>query len=137
MNDACKDLGGRFAEKIVKNEYSAAREFLAPWLRESFSEEELKSLIQSASQELPAPGAFTLDGNSCTLNDLEVDEYSPPTKSLPPEITSANFRQWMVIEFKPDPKLETGYDACFDLWMALVEMNGAMKIGYMKPAGAD
>ncbi len=136
MNEAHKTLAGDFARKIINRDYRGARELLAPWLRDALSEADLKSVIEDASKELPFPGAFSLDSNSCTLDDLEVDPYSPPTKPLPPQITPENFRQWMVIEFKPDPELETGYDACFDLWMALVDLDG-LKIGYLEPAGAD
>ncbi|HMD07214.1 MAG TPA: hypothetical protein VKH63_06735 [Candidatus Acidoferrum sp.] len=109
MEQAYSDIGGKFAGRIIEGDYAAAREFLAPWLHDSISEKELQSIIQNATQELPPPGAFSLDGNSCTFDELEVDEYSPPTKPLAPQITAENFRKWMVIEFQPDPELETGY----------------------------
>jgi hypothetical protein len=137
ITEACKNAAAGFAEQIIKCDYSAARDFLAPWLRESISEDNLKSITQAASQELPPPGAFSLDGNSSMLEDLVVDDYDPPTKPLSPQITTENFRKWMVIQFAPDPELETGYDACFDLWVAMVELNGVTKIGYLETTGAD
>ncbi|HKO05787.1 MAG TPA: hypothetical protein VJW51_13610 [Candidatus Acidoferrales bacterium] len=137
MEAAFRETGEKFAQKIIGREFDEAREILAPWLRNSISAEQLESIIREGCRELPPPALFDVDGNSCTLDDLEVDEHSPPTKPLPPEITNQNFRKWMVIQFLPDPEEETGYDACFDLWMALVEVDGALKIGYLEATGAD
>jgi hypothetical protein len=137
MEAAFVEIGSRFAEKVVAKDYDGAREFLAPWLRESVTAKALKSMVERALGDLPEPRRFELDGNSCQLEDLEVDESSPPTKPLSKEITSDNFRKWMCITFQPDPEEETGYDACFDLWMALVDVAGPLKIGYLEPTDPD
>jgi hypothetical protein len=137
MEKAFEEVGAQFAERIIRREFEPARDLLAPWLRGAINAEQLEAVVREGCGPLPAPGEFELDGNSCMLEDLEVDEFSPPTRPLPPEITNENFRKWMVIQFKPDPAQETGYDACFDLWMALVDVDGALKIGYMEATGAD
>jgi hypothetical protein len=137
MEKAFEEVADQFAQKIVSGEFEPAREYLAPWLRNSISAAQLETIIREGHKELPPPAQFDIDGNSCGLEDLEVDEHSPPTRPLPPEITDQNYRKWMVIQFKPDPEQETGYDACFDLWMALVEVDGALKIGYLEATGAD
>jgi hypothetical protein len=110
---------------------------LAPWLQADFSPERLKRTLDPRYDGMPAPKEFTLDGNSCGLEDLEPNEFGPLTQPLPFEITKENYRKWMVIEFKPDPGENTGFDACLDLWMAVVEISGALKIGYFEPADPD
>jgi len=137
MEKEFEEIGGEFAQRIIRREFEPARELLAPWLRNAINAEQLESVIREGCGELPPPGEFELDANSCGLEDLEVDESSPPTRPLPPEITPENYRKWMVIQFKPDPEQETGYYACFDLWMALVEVDGALRIGYLEATGAD
>jgi hypothetical protein len=137
MEAAFAEVGTGFAEKIIARDYDAAREFLAPWLREIITAKELKTMVEQALGDLPNPARFELDGNSCGLEDLEVDEYSPPTKPLPKQITNDNYRKWMCITLQPDPEENSGYDACFDLWMALVDVSGSLKIGYLEPTDPD
>ena len=137
MEKAYEEFAGQFAQRIVRKEYESARELLAPWLHDTVSAVQLEEMVRENCKELPAPAEFDVDSNSCGLEDLTVDPHSPPTRPLPGEITPQNYRQWMVIQFKPAEDDETGYDACFDLWMALVEVNGALKIGYLEAAGAD
>ena len=137
MEEAFSNLGAGFAKQIIAGDFAVARSFLAPWLQAVMTADDLKAMMAEARADLPAPAQFDLDSNSCQLEDLEVDEYSPPTKPLPGEITNDNFRKWMCIQFQPDPEAETGYDACFDLWMALVDVGGSLKIGYLEPTGAD
>jgi hypothetical protein len=106
-------------------------------LEKDFSLARLKSIIDPRYEDMPAPAEFTLDGNSCTLADLEPTDFGLPSQALPAKINDNNFRKWMVIEFQPDPEQETGYDACLDLWMAVVDVGGEMKIGYYEPADPD
>jgi len=137
MEKAVEEMAGQFAQRIIRREYDSARDLLAPWLRDTVSAAQLEAMVGEAHKDLPPPGDFELDSNSCGLEDLEVDEFSPPTRPLPAEITEQNFRQWMVIQFKPDPASDSPYNASFDLWMAVVELGGAAKIGYMEAADAD
>ncbi|HMD30934.1 MAG TPA: hypothetical protein VKG84_03415 [Candidatus Acidoferrales bacterium] len=127
MEKAFQEVGDQFAEKIIRGEFDAARSLLAPWLESAISAKQLETIVREGQGKQPAPAEFELDSNSCELEDLEVDENSPPTHALPAEITKANFRQWMVIQFNDS----------FDLWMALVEVSGALKIGYLEAASAN
>ena len=137
MEAAFEELGSQFAAAVIAGDYDAAHKFLAPWLQASLPPGEMKAMVQRALGDLPDPVKFKLDGNSCALTDLEPTEYSPPTNPLSAEITEANYRKWMVITFEPDSEEQTGYDACLDLWMALVEVKGALRIGYLEPADPD
>jgi hypothetical protein len=137
MEKAFEEVVGQFAQRIIAKDYESARELLAPWLREATTAAQLESIVREGCKDLPEPAEFEVDSNSCGLEDLTVDEHSPPTRPLPPEITPQNYRQWMVIQFKPAADDESGYDACFDLWIALVEVDGALKAGYLEAASAD
>jgi len=137
MEKAFEDFARQFAERIVRGEYESAREFLAPWLRNAVSAEQLETIVREGRGENPAPARFDFDENESGLEDLQVDPSSPPTRPLPAEITAQNYRLWMVIQFEPDPDANTGYDTSFDLWMAVVDVDGALKIGYLEAANAD
>jgi hypothetical protein len=137
MDTAFEDVAGQFARRIIQKDYESARELLAPWLRDTVTAAQLESMVHEHCKDLPAPAEFEVDSNSCGLEDLTVDANSPPTRSLPPEITPQNYRQWMVIQLKPAADDDSGYDACFDLWIALVEVDGAPKIGYLEAAQTE
>lgn len=137
MEDSFKELGGRFARSVIDQDFPSACACLAPWLEKDFSPARLKAILEPRYEGMPAPAEFSVDGNSCTLADLEPTDFGAPSQALPSEINDANYRKWMVIEFKPNPEEETGFDACLDLWMAVVEVGGAMKIGYFEPADPD
>lgn len=137
MDKAFREIGDRFAQSIIGRDVESARACLAPWLSARFSKTELDTILQPRYEEMPRPAEFTMDGNSCTLGDLEPTDYGTPSQPLPAEITNENFRKWMVIEFHPDPKAETGFDACFDLWMAVVDVGGKMMVGYYEAADPD
>jgi hypothetical protein len=137
MEEAFQEIGSRFARSIIGHDLESARSCLAPWLSSKFSAEQMDAVLQPRYEDMPSPAVFTLDGNSSTLADLEPTEGGVPTVPLPSEITGENFRKWMVIEFHPDPKQETGFDACFDLWMAVVSVEGKMMVGYYEAADPD
>ena len=136
MEKAFEDLGSRFARSVIAKDMQSANQCLAPWLRADFFPAKLNAFVEPR-YEGPEPAQFSLDGNSCSLEDLEPERGGVPSQPLPPEITKENYRKWMVIEFKPDPNKNTGYDACVDLWMAVVEVEGTMKIGYLEAADPD
>jgi hypothetical protein len=137
MEKAFEDIGSRFARSVIARDLQSARDCLAPWLRADFSVAQLNAILEPRYEGMPEPAQFSLDGNSCSLDDLEPNDYGAPTQPLPSDITKENYRKWMVIEFKPDAEKNTSYDACLDLWMAVVEVEGAMKIGYLEAADPD
>jgi hypothetical protein len=49
------------------------------------------------------------------------------------EITASNLRQWMGIEFSPDPEGDSDPDCRLELWLIVVELEGAMRIGHLEP----
>jgi len=133
MDPAHKLLGRQFADKIIARDFSAARALLAPWLQDSMTSAALQGVIEERLTEmmeyaecktLTYPVGCDIDGNSCTLEDLQDDE------PFPPEVTPANFRKWMCLQFLADESV--AIDAWFDLWMALVEVDGKLAVGFFK-----
>lgn len=131
MKERMEDYAGQFASAIITHDYDAATVMLAPWLQAEIDPMMLKHLVHCAGCMLPPPRAFELDGNNCTLGQLRANAGLP----IPDEITFQNFLKWMCIQFLPDPA--TGHDACFDLWMVMVNLGGAPRIGYIEFAETD
>ena len=63
----------------------------------------------------------------------EFGAFGPPSIYIADEVTSANFRQWMSLEFTPDPDGESALDYCLRLWLIVVDVDGAMLIGHLEP----
>ena len=111
LEDAFKEVAGKSARSVIAQDARSARTCLAPWLEKDFSPARPKSIIEPRYEDMLAPAEFTLDGNSCTLADLEPTDLGP--------------------------EQDTGFDACLDLWMAVVDVGGEMKIGYYEATDPD
>jgi hypothetical protein len=135
----------RFARAIIARDYPAAHACFAEWLKRQVSEERLLAAIEKQLGEISEaaeldriiyPEDFSLSGNSCTLEDVREDRSElygiEPVCAVSPEMTEANFRRWMVIEFLPAADAEIDVDAWMDFWTAVVEVDGQYRIGYFE-----
>jgi hypothetical protein len=67
------------------------------------------------------------------LEDLrEPDPYGPPSAALPDEITPLNFRRWLNIQLAPEPSVHEEQNVCYDVWLAAVDHDGALRVGYFE-----
>jgi hypothetical protein len=136
MDQAHQNFGAEWAKAVTAKDFEKAHAMLASWLRNELSPTELKALLDGARQDLPEPARFELDSNSSTFEDLKEPEgYAPRSKPFDPGLTAENFRKWLCIEFKPTEDSE--FDACFDLWITIVEENGRLAVGYLEATDAD
>ena len=135
-------LAEDFAKSIVAQDFTAAHQFLASWLQAEMSPDDLKAAIEERLwemnghwelEELIYPADFMVSWNSSTLDSLkEVRDWREP-RQFSDELTTENFRQWMVIQFMPDENDErTEIDAWFDFWFVVAEVNGELKIGFFE-----
>ena len=90
----------------------------------------------------PYPSDFTVDWNPLAISELREHDspeyaYGRPYKRIPDEITEANFRKWMVIQFLPDEDAGIEFDAFYDFWFMLVEIDGRFRVGYYKIEDPD
>jgi hypothetical protein len=146
-------VGADFAQAVIDGDFKTAHALLAPWLRKQVTAKKLQSILDKerlADLELMD---FAMSGNDSTLEELrshyaeyhdddpdltlataeEFGAYGPPSIHIPNEVTPENFRQWMSLEFTPDPDNEAGLDYCLKVWVIVVESDGVMRIGHLKP----
>src|SRR5262249_22686444 len=122
--------GAAFAQAIVDGDFDAAHALLAPWLQRDVSPPVLRAVLTRELIDGTAPADFDVSGNSSTLDDLRehyrehhdddrsrtfasvesFGAWGPPSIHIADEITPQNFRQWMAIEFTPDPDGDSGLD---------------------------
>ena len=134
-----------FARAIIAEDYPAAHACFTGWLKRQVSEERLRAAIEKQLGEVAEaaeleriiyPEDFRVDGNSCTLADVRKDRSElygiEPVCEVSPEMTEANFRRWMVIEFLPAEGADIDVDAWMDFWAAVVEEDGQYGIGYFE-----
>ncbi|MBI3649642.1 MAG: hypothetical protein HY231_01190 [Acidobacteria bacterium] len=123
-------------------------------------EKEISEVCAAAElDELVYPETWSLDGNSSTVEELkephsyistrnsgwlgaERPNYSSAGDLLKPladEVTADNFRQWMCIQFMPTEEAQNDLDidAFLDFWMAVVEVDGQLQIGYFELEDPD
>jgi hypothetical protein len=146
-------IGADFATAVIENDFEAARACLAPWLQGQVDAKQLRSILRKEFIDDVEPADFAIGGNDSTLDDLrahyreyhednraltlatatEFGAFGPPSIHIADEVTPANFRQWMSIEFTPDPESESELDYCLRLWLIVVDVDGAMSIGHLEP----
>lgn len=136
-----------FAKTIVSQDIGKVHQYFAPWLQKVLSPDDFKTSLESELwatnevwelKELIYPADFSVSNNSCSLDDLKKPESWRQPRKFPDELTDENFRQWMVIQFLPDEDDERiEFDAWFDFWFALAEINDELKIGYFEFAEPD
>lgn len=148
MENRYLEFAADFARKIIIGEYFAAQKAFASWVQ--ISPEQLKEFIENELcemvevwefDEIIRPAKFRIGGGVSSIEDLrQPHTYSPEARSsenFPSEITEEHFRAWMVITFLPAEEQELDLDAWFDFWLALVEENDELKIGYFEITDAD
>ncbi len=143
MKKEYKTFARQFAASIIARDYLSAHSMFAPWLQREVSPSKLQEMIEAYLRELAEvwerdemvyPADCRIDSNPCSLQYLRSD-FTAGDMSVPDEVTDENFRQWLCIEFLPDADEE--FDACFDFWMGLVEIDGQHRVGFFDIADAD
>jgi hypothetical protein len=147
-------VASAFGQAVVDGDYKTAHAQLAPWLQREIPVETLKSVLTREMIDGIEPTDFNTSGNDTTLQDLRdgyaeyhendrsrtfstcdsFGEYGQPSIYIADEITPENYRQWMSIEFTPEEDNEAGIDYCLRLWIIVVKVDGAMKIGHLEPS---
>ncbi len=135
MEQRFQDFGAQLAQAIIARDFGAAHAMLAPWLQTRIGARELAGRL-AVPDGVPEPARFSLDSNKSTYEELRDSEGFPPrSEPFPPELTAGNFRLWMCIELMPEE--DSDWDACYDLWLAAVEVDGRLAVGYLEPSEAD
>jgi len=142
-----------FADAVIAGDFEAAHALLAPWLGKQVTPLQLQSLLEKARFADLELIDFALAGNDISLEHLrsgydeyykdeppvtlataeESGAYGPPSIRIADEVTPESFRQWMWLEFTPDPDNEAGLDYCLKVYLIVVESDGKMQIGHLEP----
>lgn len=119
-----------FAEAVIAADFKVAHALLAPWLQKKMTAAKLRAFVKEHLLDESAPADFQSSGNDSTLEELRgfVQE-----RDIPQAVTAENFRQWMMLDFTPDPDAGSTLDYNLRVWLIVVEIEGAMKIGYFEP----
>ena len=138
MESRCKDLCNKLAKCIVTRDFDGAHALLAPWLRSTLSPSAIERMVDAQNEGLVYPPlAWSLGEGILDLEDLRTpDPYGPPSQAISEEIQNENFRGWLHIQFVPDPAVHDEQNVCYDLWLAAVELEGKIVVGYLEAAEA-
>jgi hypothetical protein len=139
MTDDQQALCDAVGQAIVARDLAAVHALFAPWLQTALTPDAIGAQLDAQMAGLAHPPAsWSADEGLAELADLRTpDGYSPPTTGLPREITDANFRGWLSIQFRPDDAVEDEQNVCYDVWIAPVEPDGGLQIGYFEAAEAS
>ena len=138
MDANARILADALAQHVVDRNFAAARELFAPWLQARVAAAEFEGIMDRANEGLPPPRSWTLDENTVRLDELrETSRFRAPNAPMPAEVTNANYRGWICVQFVPDPDNEEGFDSCFDLWIAAVQDGPGCKVGHFLALGAS
>lgn len=141
MDPRFRRFGEQFSAAIIEQDYEAACALLAPWLRDTTPPARLRELIEDRVGEMHDewgveddlhPTEVDLDGNAA----IRVSHLAEEGDDLPHELTDANFRYWQCMQFQP-AEGSVEFDAYFDLWAALVDHGGELRVGYFRLCDPD
>jgi hypothetical protein len=130
---ACKDFSERFGAAVVAKDFAAVHRMLCAALRKKFTAKKLDALVATESKHSGPPDAFEFGDNNTTAAELREGRHEFPP--LPAHVTDANFRRWCCLQFLPVE--ESDSDACFAWWMAVIEEDRALKVGFFHILDAD
>ena len=122
----CEDLLRRFGAAVVAEDFAAVQKILCGPLRKKFTSKKLKELIANNTKHSGPPDAFDSSIGDSTIAELREGQGEFPP--LPTYVTAGNFRHWCCLEFLPAE--DSDVDSCFDLWMALIDEKGELRVGY-------
>jgi hypothetical protein len=111
------------AKRVVERNFTGAHALFAPWLQTTMSPTDIEHLVSEASAGTGSARTWTLDEGFLGVEDLGGSN----------EITAANYRGWLCIQFNPGEGHSGG---SFDLWLAAVEHDGDYRVGLIEAAEA-
>ena len=138
--------------------WACARGFQVGWAGKDDRGMQVRAILWSGSADdfldlqefLPAPWnvsqalALLVDGNRLRIlgtaqqavksggYEMNAGEV-PVIWEIDRAVTADTFRQWLCLDFTPDPDAGAGVDYCLRLWLIIVEIDGVMKVGHLEP----
>jgi hypothetical protein len=135
MDESYKEFGATLARAVIARDFAAVRELLAPWLRSAMAPAAVAEAVGLGDEATAIAPEYSVESNRRRYEQLkEPDGVPPRSHAFDPGLTADNFRQWMCVEFRPSDDSD---EVPFDLWMALVEVDGRLAVGYFERTEAD
>jgi hypothetical protein len=122
----CEEFARRFAATLVGEDFVSAQGMFCAALRKKYTPKKLKTLVAAESKHSGPPESFEYSDNNTTAAHLRVGGGDIP--ALPKHVTDRSFVRWCCLQFLPAE--ESDVDACFDFWMAVMEEDGELKVGF-------
>ena len=127
-----KEFAERFAGAITAHDLGAIHSMLAPALQKKRSPAKLETEIAGMSSHCGWPVRY----EGASFGGFRASDLrSGPEFRLPKSVSDAAFRNWMWVEFLPVE--ESDSDFAFKMGIAIVEAEGALKVGYYWMTASD
>ena len=140
MEPLIKEFGHTLAGKALERDWEGVRLLLAPWLtltteevQEFFESDYRETLKSSGVEEMHWPEVPYVSGNSSDLASLrEKKDWMQAARPIAPEVTEANFRQWMTIQLQCSEEQtdELDFDYFTELWLIVCQTPEGLRVGY-------
>jgi hypothetical protein len=146
VDDDVRVFGTDLGRKALGREWPAVHALLAPWLRASWTIEQVRQFFEDEYRatvdangaegthypEYPEPG---LDGNGFTKATQLREPISfagGKVRNVAPEVTDDNVRYWLKLQLQcSDAQMEKlGFDSFCEVWMAVVDTAEGLRVGY-------
>jgi hypothetical protein len=124
VDDDVRAFGTELGRMALGREWPAVHAMLAPWLRATWTIEQVR--------QYPEPG---LDGNGFTKATQLREPISfagGKVRNVAPEVTDNNIRYWLKLQLHcSDEQMEKlGFDSFCEAWMAVVDTAEGLRVGY-------
>src|SRR5437868_2538889 len=116
-----------FCHAIIIHDYHTAEQLLAPWIRAAMPAGGMKKIVRLARGDAPTPVEFEI-GPPEDDDPASIQDHMPEQD----EVTDDNFRGAYRLDFFPEEELGTDVVASYVFYVAVVEEDGELKIGYLE-----
>ncbi len=140
MQESVQQFGTTLAQKALDRDWEGVHSLLAPWLglstdgvREFFESDYRETLQANDVEGSHYPEVPYVSGNSSDLEFLrEKKDWMQAPRSIAPEVTPENFRQWMTLQLQCSEEQmdELGFDCFTELWLIVCETPDGLRVGY-------
>jgi hypothetical protein len=146
MDDDIRRFGEDFGRKALARDWAGVHALLAPWMQDAtgleavaaFFEDEYRATLAANEIEgirYPEHPEPEVDGNGHTNATAlrEPMSWQPGrVRPVPPEVTDENMRYWLKVKLQcSDTQMDDlGFDYLAEVWMAVVETPGGLRVGY-------
>jgi hypothetical protein len=128
MKNDLENLLNAVASALQSDDPRMLGDCVAPWMD---ADDFVSSFLDHQSDVLSVfdySGSADVEETNLDDGDVSYEELTDDV-DLPAEVTAENFRHWAYIQFVFEEDAE-GQQAAADVWVAVVEEDGALQVGH-------